>query len=87
MNRIGHPDWVKLCIELNCAPNQNTFCYKHLNEEIFKITTIFFKRNLIFIFCSIFKVTMIKYVIIDVTKMEINSTNFIIYSDKDNIQV
>ena len=27
MNRIGHPDWVKLCVELNCAPNQNTFCY------------------------------------------------------------
>ena len=26
-NRIGHPDWVKLCVELNCAPNQNTFCY------------------------------------------------------------
>ena len=24
MNRIGHPDWVKLCLELNCAPNQNT---------------------------------------------------------------
>ena len=27
-NRIGHPDWVKLCVQLNCAPNQNTFCYK-----------------------------------------------------------
>ena len=27
MNRISHPDWVKLCVELNCAPNQNTFCY------------------------------------------------------------
>ena len=24
MNRIRHPDWVKLCVELNCAPNQNT---------------------------------------------------------------
>ena len=24
MNRIGHPDWVKLCVELICAPNQNT---------------------------------------------------------------
>ena len=24
MNRIGHPDWVKLSVELNCAPNQNT---------------------------------------------------------------
>ena len=24
VNRIGHPDWVKLSVELNCAPNQNT---------------------------------------------------------------
>ena len=24
LNRISHPDWVKLCVELNCAPNQNT---------------------------------------------------------------
>ena len=24
LNRIGHPDWVKLSVELNCAPNQNT---------------------------------------------------------------
>ena len=24
LNRIGHPDWVKLCVELNCAPIQNT---------------------------------------------------------------
>ena len=24
LNRIGHPDWVKLCVELNCVPNQNT---------------------------------------------------------------
>ena len=24
MNRISHPDWAKLCVELNCAPNQNT---------------------------------------------------------------
>ena len=27
MNMISHPDWVKLCVELNCAPNQNSFCY------------------------------------------------------------
>ena len=26
MNRIGHPDWVKLCVVLNWAPNQDTFC-------------------------------------------------------------
>ena len=30
MNRISHPDWVKLCVELNCAPNQNAFCYSHI---------------------------------------------------------
>ena len=24
MNRISHPDWVKLCVELDYAPNQNT---------------------------------------------------------------
>ena len=24
LNRISHPDWVKLSVELNCAPNQNT---------------------------------------------------------------
>ena len=24
MNRISHPEWVKLCVELNYAPNQNT---------------------------------------------------------------
>ena len=24
LNRIGHPDWVKLSVELNCTPNQNT---------------------------------------------------------------
>ena len=28
LNRISHPDWMKLCVELNCAPNQNSFCYK-----------------------------------------------------------
>ena len=24
MNRLSHLDWVKLCVELNYAPNQNT---------------------------------------------------------------
>ena len=24
LNRISHPDWVKLCVELNYAPNKNT---------------------------------------------------------------
>ena len=28
MNRISHLDWVKLCVELNYAPNKNSFCYK-----------------------------------------------------------
>ena len=28
LNRIGNSDWVKLCVELNCAPNQNTICYR-----------------------------------------------------------
>ena len=32
LNRIGHPYWVKLCIELNCVPNQNTFCYRFLSS-------------------------------------------------------
>ena len=31
MNRIGHPDWVKLSVELNCAPNQNTKFSFHYN--------------------------------------------------------
>ena len=34
LNRIGHPDWVKLSVELNCAPNQNTkfpFHYKFMS--------------------------------------------------------
>ena len=35
MNRIGHPDWVKLCIESNCASNQNTFCYTYFNKSLF----------------------------------------------------
>ena len=24
LNRIRHPDWLKLCVELSCAPNQNS---------------------------------------------------------------
>ena len=31
MNRISHPDWVKLRVELNYAPNKNSFCYKSSN--------------------------------------------------------
>ena len=34
LNRLDHPDWVKLCVELNCVPNQNTFCYRSLIWEL-----------------------------------------------------
>ena len=40
LNGRGHPDWVKLCVELNCAPNQNTFCY---NFTFFSSKQIIFK--------------------------------------------
>ena len=30
LDRISHPDWVKLCVELSYAPNQNSFCYKFI---------------------------------------------------------
>ena len=30
MNRISHPDWLKLSVELNCAPNQNTKFFSSL---------------------------------------------------------
>ena len=33
LNRISHPDWVKLSVELNCAPNQNTKFFASLQEE------------------------------------------------------
>ena len=38
-NRIGHPDGVKLSVELNCAPNQNTkfsFYYKIKHHAVEK---------------------------------------------------
>ena len=38
LNRIGHPDWVKLSVELNCAPNQNTkfsFPYRLVENEVY----------------------------------------------------
>ena len=34
LNRISHPDWVKLCVELNCVPNKNTFCYKLTKQAL-----------------------------------------------------
>ena len=37
LNRIGHPDWVKLSVELNCAPNQNmkfSFHYKPIKVDM-----------------------------------------------------
>ena len=35
-NRIGHSDWVKLCVELNCAPNQNISSATFHLEELEK---------------------------------------------------
>ena len=32
LNRISHPDWVKLSVELNCAPNQNTKFFLSLHK-------------------------------------------------------
>ena len=37
LNRISHPDWLKLSVELNCAPNQNTdfpFHYRFRKREV-----------------------------------------------------
>ena len=36
LNWISHPDWVKLCIELNYKPNQNYenfFCYRFFKQN------------------------------------------------------
>ena len=38
MNRIGHPDWVKLSVELNCALNQNTKFPFTTKSPIFRVT-------------------------------------------------
>ena len=40
LNRIGHPDWVKLSVELNCAPNKNTKFLFH-----YKLTTSYNEWN------------------------------------------
>ena len=34
LNRIGHPDWVKLSVELNCVPNQNTKYFSSLHVSL-----------------------------------------------------
>ena len=34
LNRISHPDWVKLSVELNCAPNQNTKFFFSLQSKV-----------------------------------------------------
>ena len=36
-NMTGHPDWVKLWVELNCAPNQNNFCYTMNDSFLYSI--------------------------------------------------
>ena len=33
LNRISHPDWVKLSVELICAPNQNTKFFLSLQKN------------------------------------------------------
>ena len=38
LNRISHPDWVKLSVELNCVPNQNTKFFPSL--QIYLLTNI-----------------------------------------------
>ena len=38
LNRISHPDWVKLCVELNYAPSQNTKISSATN--IFQFSTL-----------------------------------------------
>ena len=40
LNRISHPDWVKLSVELNCAPNQNTKFFLHYCVILFILTFI-----------------------------------------------
>ena len=45
-NWIGHPGWLKLCVELNCAPNQNTFCYRWKKTDSWFVFPTDFKRNL-----------------------------------------
>ena len=65
VNRIGHPDRVKLSVELNCAPNQNTdfpFHYTlHLGVEAiekgafwFPSTTVSNFTYLLYIYIRIF---------------------------------
>ena len=39
LNRISHPDWVKLSVEINWAPNQNTRFSSSLHWE--KILTLY----------------------------------------------
>ena len=50
-NRIGHPDWVKLCIKLNCAPNQNTkfpsTTYTFMSNTKFPSPTYSFIGNIV----------------------------------------
>ena len=41
LNRISHPDWVKLSVELNCAPNQNTKFFPSLHIFTFKFFVFF----------------------------------------------
>ena len=41
---IGHPDWVKSSVELNCAPNQNTKFSLPLQNFNERTNTLFYKN-------------------------------------------
>ena len=58
LNRIGHPDWVKLSVELNCAPNQNTKFFPFRQSYLISCKKLPFKviwQNQTMTFCFITK--------------------------------
>ena len=58
LNRISHPDWVKLCVKLNCAPNQNAKLSSATSSSHLLFVFIFligeFYSIYIYIYCYIF---------------------------------
>ena len=40
LNRINHPDWVKLCVELHYAPNQNTKISSATHIQLFELINV-----------------------------------------------
>ena len=53
VNRISHPNWVKLSVELNCAPNQNTK-FSFLYIVIWKTILLYLNLLLLLLFLSTF---------------------------------